>query len=137
MNEILNNEFASVIYDEPNKSIIVIWKKHSTNEAFKLVFTELLKYADNLTIDAIISDIFHQGIVNTENRLWLQNEIMPKAYKKGLRKVAAITPNDVFSRFYIESLKNGAIKRNLDIDFHCCHDLASAKEWLNSQMVPA
>ena len=136
MKEILNNEFASISYDDISKSIIAIWKRPSTSEAYKLIFSKILESVPSLGVDAFISDIYHQGIVGIENRLWLQNEILPKAFRKGLRKVAIVTPNDVFSKFYIENIKKGKVAHSLDIDFQDFNDLASARSWVMKEEVP-
>lgn len=135
MKEILNNEFATVSYDEISNSVFSVWKKPSTSEAYKLIFTEILDELSRYNASAFISDIYQQGIVGTENRLWLQDVIMPAAYKKGLRKVATVTPNDVFSRFYIENMKNGALGKALDLEFQYFDDLISAQAWVMSEEV--
>ena len=136
MKEILNNEFASVSYDSESSSIITVWKKPSTSEAYKVIFSAILEKILEYKVEAFISDIFQQGIVSTENRFWLQNEILPKAYAGGLRKVGTITPNDVFSKFYVESIKNGVFINSIDLEFRYFQDLISAQAWVMQQEVP-
>ena len=136
MKEILNNEFASVSYDSESSSIITVWKKPSTSEAYKVIFSVILEKILEYKVEAFISDIFQQGIVSTENRFWLQNEILPKAYAGGLRKVGTITPNDVFSKFYVESIKNGVFINSIDLEFRYFQDLISAQAWVMQQEVP-
>ena len=136
MKEILNNEFASVSYDSESSSIITVWKKPSTSEAYKVIFSAILEKILEYKVEAFINDIFQQGIVSTENRFWLQNEILPKAYAGGLRKVGTITPNDVFSKFYVESIKNGVFINSIDLEFRYFQDLISAQAWVMQQEVP-
>ena len=136
MKEILSNEFASVSYDSESSSIITVWKKPSTSEAYKVIFSAILEKILEYKVEAFINDIFQQGIVSTENRFWLQNEILPKAYAGGLRKVGTITPNDVFSKFYVESIKNGVFINSIDLEFRYFQDLISAQAWLTNQEVP-
>ena len=137
MKEILNNEFAIVSYDSESSSIITVWKKPSTSEAYKVIFSVILEKILEYNAEAFISDIFQQGIVSTENRFWLQNEILPKAYAGGLRKVGTITPNDVFSKFYVESIKNGVFINSLELEFRYFQDLTSAQTWAMQEEVPA
>ncbi|MCK5701677.1 MAG: hypothetical protein KAI29_11010 [Cyclobacteriaceae bacterium] len=137
MKEILSNEFASVSYDSESSSIITVWKKPSTSEAYKVIFSVILEKILEYNAEAFISDIFQQGIVSTENRFWLQNEILPKAYAGGLRKVGTITPNDVFSKFYVESIKNGVFINSLDLEFRYFQDLTSAQIWAMQEELPA
>lgn len=137
MKKILNNEFASVSYDSESNSIITVWKKPSTSDAYKVIFSLMLEKLLEFKAEAIITDIYQQGIVGTENRLWLQNEILPKAYNLGLKKVATITPNDVFSKFYVESVKSGIFLNSINLEFSYFTDLISAQEWVMNQEVAA
>jgi len=133
MKEILNNEFTTISYDNICNSIIGTWKKPSTTEAYKLIFSEILESVSSFNADALIIDIYHQGIVGMENRKWLQNEILPKAYRQGLRKVAIVTPNDVFSTSYIDSIKKGTLA--LSLDFQAFNDLIMAKSWVLNEEI--
>ncbi len=137
MKKILNNEFASVSYDNDSNSIITVWKKPSTSDAYKVIFSLMLEKLLEFKANALIIDIYQQGIVSTENRLWLQNEILPMAYDYGLRKVATITPNDVFSKFYVESVKSGIFVNSIELEFSYFNDLVSAQEWVIKQEVAA
>ena len=122
-------------YDNESNSIITVWKKPTTSDAYQLILSFIVDKLIAYKADALISDIYQQGIVSTENRLWLQNEIFPKAYNHGLRKVATITPNDVFSKFYIESVKNDEFIKAIDLEFQYFHDLISAQAWVMNKEV--
>jgi hypothetical protein len=135
MKEILDNEFASVYFDETSNSIISIWKKPTTSESYRAFFAFILDKIKFYGVDSFISDIFYQGLVATENRLWLQNEIIPQAYGAGVRKVGIVAPGDVFSRFYIESVKNGAQAEACDVELCYFQDLISAQAWLINKEV--
>ena len=133
MKEILNNEFANVSYDIASNAIITVWKKPSTTDAYRLIFSAILNKIKEHKAEAFISDIFQQGMVGTENRLWIQNDILPKAYAAGLKKIALIAPNDVFSRFYVESVKNGVTEKEMNIGLQYFQDLISAQAWVLDQ----
>ena len=133
--EILNDGFASAHYDASCNAVIFIWKKPSTSEAFRLIFSEILKAIKGLKVTALISDIHRQGIVGIENRIWLQNEILPKAYRDGLRRIAVIAPKDVFSSFYVESVKNVAVKNSFNLKFKYLEDIDSARAWIMNEEV--
>lgn len=137
MKEILHNEFVSISYDELSNAIITIWKKPVTSETYQIIFNIILEKLDALSADAYVSDIYRQGIVSTENRRWLQAEVLPKAISKGLRKICTIAPNDIFSRFHIENIKNGALLNAEDIEFRYFQDLISAQAWLINEEIPA
>lgn len=136
MKEILDNEFASVFYDRTSNSIISIWKKPTTSESYRALFLFILEKIKQHRAEGFISDIYYQGLVPTENRLWLQKEIIPEACKTSLRKVGIIAPGDVFSKFYIESVKSGTQSAIMDLEIAYFSDLISAQSWmLNSEVL--
>jgi hypothetical protein len=138
MKEILNSEFASVYHDETSNSIITVWKKPTTSEYYRAIFRFVLNKIKEYGVGSIISDIFYQGLVTTEDRLWLQKEIIPEAHKAGVNKVAIVAPSDVFSRFYIESVKNGTnstVTEGGEMQYF--NDLISAQAWILNEEVAA
>jgi hypothetical protein len=135
MKEILTTEFASVYFDETSNSIIIVWKKPTTSESYRAIFKFILLKIEQYCAEAIISDIYYQGLVGIEDRAWLQEEIIPKAYKSGIRKVGIIAPSDVFSRFYIESVKAGAMTITMNVEFCYFQDLISAQAWVMHKKV--
>ncbi len=135
MKEILDNDFTSVYFDDISNSIITVWKKPTTSESYRAIYTFILKKIKEFHADSYISDIFYQGLVPTENRLWLQTEIIPEAYAAGIRKVAIVAPHDVFSRFYIESVKNGTESLTQELEMRYFNDLVTAQGWLINQAV--
>ena len=137
MKEILGNEFAAIFFDEASNSLILIWKKPATTESYRSIFTYFLNKIKEYKVESIISDIFYQGLVATENRSWLQNVIIPEVINQGVRKVGIITPNDVFSRFYIESVKNGTQANTDEVELGYFNDLISGQAWLLNQEVTA
>lgn len=122
LKEILSNTFANVSYDSDIKSILTIWKKPSTSDGYKDTFSLILEKLQDYKANGFISDIFNQGIVGIENRIWLQNEIIPKAYPGGLRKIATISPNNVFSKFYMERIKNEIFISAIELEFRYFQD---------------
>jgi hypothetical protein len=136
MKEIINNELAFVSYDDVSKAIITVWKRPSTEEAYceilSLVLDKIIEYKST----ALITDIYQQGIVGIEIRCWIQDEILPKAYGAGLKKIAFVSPNDIFSKFYIDSIKTGALSKSINFEYGCFQNLISAQAWLlNEEMV--
>jgi len=58
MKEIVNNEFASLSYDDTSNSIIVAWKKPSTSDAYRVILSLALEKLKEYGAEAFISDIF-------------------------------------------------------------------------------
>lgn len=137
MKEIINNEYASVSYDSLSNSIIAVWKQPCTAELFRTISKIILDKIREYKVDAYVSDIFHQGIVTREDRNWMQEEVMPEVYRLGVKKVCIVAPSDVFSMFYIESIRNSTATETLDVEFKYFNDLISAQAWLLDEAVPA
>ena len=137
MEKILDTEFAIINHDKNTNSIITIWKRPSTSEDFRTVFSIVLEKVKEHKIHAFVGDICQLGLVGTEDRSWLQNEILPAAFAAGLRKLATVTSNDVFSRFYVEQIQNGHYATSNRVEFRYFNDLPSAQEWIGIQDIAA
>ncbi len=135
MKELINNEFTQVSFDKGSNAIVAIWKKPVTKEAYQFIFTAVLENFKAYRADSFISDINLQGLVDMESRQWLQSEILPKAYKAGLRNVAVVASQDVFSGFYIASIKKVMLENKMEVEFNDFQDVASAMDWVSHQVV--
>ncbi len=137
MKELINNEFAQVSFDNRSNAIVAIWKKPTTKEAYQFIFTAVLENFREYGADSFISDTHLQGLVDMESRQWLQIEILPKAYRAGLRNVGVVSSKDVFSSFYVSTIKNSASENKMDIEFRDFLDVQSALKWVSSRAVAA
>jgi hypothetical protein len=137
MKQILNNEFANLYFDPVSNALISVWKKPTTSESYRAFYTAVLENIGQYKAACYASDIYQQGLIDSESRHWLQNELFPKAYRAGLRKIATVTPGDVFSKFYIDSIQNGIMFNSLDMECNYFHDLITAQAWLLEKEIPA
>jgi hypothetical protein len=137
MKQILNSEFASLYFDPVSNAVISVWKKPTTSESYRAFYAVVLENISRYKAVCYASDIYQQGLIDSECRKWLQNELFPKAVKAGLRKVATVTPGDVFSKFYVDSIQNGILFHSLDLEFNYFHDLITAQAWLLEKEIHA
>lgn len=137
MKQILTNEFASLFYDPVSNAVISVWKKPTTSESYRAFYSVVLEKIDLYNAECYASDIYQQGLIDSECRKWLQNELFPKATKAGLKKIATVTPGDVFSKYYIDCIRNGIMVHSLDVEFNYFHDLITAQAWLINSEIPA
>lgn len=119
-----------------SNSVIIVWKKPTSTEAYKASCCFVLKEIKRLGATGLVSDIYCRGLVSVENRLWFQKEIMPEASRARLEKIAIVAPNDVFSEFYIDNLKETTLANDLDIDIGAFQDLISAQAWMLGENIP-
>lgn len=137
MKQILNNDFANLYFDPLSNAIISVWKKPTTSESYRAFYTAVLENIVKYKAACYATDIYHLGLIDSECRRWLQNFLFPQAYKAGLRKVATVTPGDVFSKYYIETIRNSILFNSLDLEFNYFHDLITAQAWLLEKEIPA
>lgn len=137
MEKILDTEFAIINHDKNTNAIITIWKRPSTSEDFRSVFSIVLEKVKEHRAEGFVGDICQLGLVGIEDRSWLQNEIIPKAFAAGLRKLATVASNDVFSRFYVEQIQNGEFASANKMEFRYFDDLTSAQRWIGNQEIAA
>jgi hypothetical protein len=128
--------FVQISYDEENFAVIAAWKRPTTTEAYKDAFRKILEIFRSNKAAFFISDIYHQGVVGTDNRRWMMETILPEAVKFGLKKVATIAPDDIFKRFYVETVRDSSKQRNEAVEFQFFPDLISAQAWvLNKEIL--
>ena len=129
------SEFVQVSYDEESDSVIAVWKKATTTSAYRETFKQVLDEVKANRAKAFISDIYHQGVVGTENRHWMESEILPEAMKFGLRKIAIVAPEDIFKKFYVGSVMRNARQYNDALEHKVFSDLISAQAWVMNKKV--
>ena len=137
MEKILDTEFAIINHDKNTNSIITIWKRPTTSEDFRTVFSIILDKMKEHKAETFVNDICQLGLVGTEDRTWLQKEIIPQAFAAGLRKLATVATNDVFSRFYVDQIQNGEYASSNKLEFRYFDDLTSAQRWIGNQDIAA
>ena len=135
MEVIFNSAFAQVSFDEASNSVIAVWKKATTTPAYQETFKIILEVIKKYKASAFISDIYFQGVVGTENRNWMESEILPEAIRLGLRKIATIAPEDIFKKFYVSNVMRHAQFHNEYLKFKTFGDLISAQAWVMNKEV--
>jgi hypothetical protein len=132
----LDNTFAQVKYDPSLKAVITIWKRQNTMASYKEIFKVTLQAIQENKALVYLSDINLQGAVGTDSRKWMEQEIMPKAVQSGLKQVVTIVPNDVFQKFYYNSVKKGADQKGW-LDFQFFDSFENAITSLEAQFAQA
>jgi len=128
MKQLKENEYALIQFDEETKTLELIWKKTVTREVYRTIFLETLDLLIKQGSRNFISDIRKEGVIGPENTKWLQENIIPKALKNGLEKIAIIMDSDVFKEFYTENIKK-AVAGSAMINLFDSKE--SAYNWIN------
>jgi hypothetical protein len=106
----------------------LIWKKYQDEATYKMFFTKGAEAIAEFKASGWLSDIRKEGVVGTSLSSWMQQEILPKAMKNGLKKIAVVMDADIFKEFYVDS-----IKKNTGNEMMRYFDsVESANEWLRA-----
>jgi hypothetical protein len=129
MNEILyESDIVSLIYFKPEQLVELVWKKSPNSAEFRSTYSAAIDFAKKCKTPFFLSDIRNEGPVLMEDLKWLEKEVIVRAVDFGVKKVALVSDNTLYSNLYAETIKkkfdNSPIKVNIFEDF------ASAKAWL-------
>ncbi|SRR6056297_1208787 len=130
MKKLKETDHAIVQFEEETKTLELIWKKTVTKEIYRETFLESLDLLIKKNSENFISDIRKEGVVGPENTKWLQENIIPKALKSGLQKIAIVMDEDIFKEFYTENIKK-AIEGNAQINLF--KSMEEAYQWIKNE----
>ena len=136
MKKILDNDFVLVNFDETCNAIIAAWKKPTTSETYRLTILEIIDSLSLYHATACILDIHQLGLVSTEDRKWFQDDILPMAVTRGLKRIATVTSSDVFSQVNFESVKEAASRNDVEIEMDYFDEMNAAMSWITNTAVP-
>lgn len=128
MKVLYEHEKAHLRYNEETRAIELIWKKIHDVETYKMVFNKALIFFQEHKAINLLSDIRNEGVVSPTTSRWVQEEILTKAYKSGLKKIAIIMDTDVFKEFYIENIR----KKTTEETLQSFDSYENANAWLKS-----
>lgn len=103
--EILDNESARLLFNEPLNSVEVYWKGHIKSDKYKGIMQTAYDTIIKYEATQWLSDMTHAGVTSPEYQQWVKNEFIPKCAETGLKRVAVVLAKDVFARFYVDKVK--------------------------------
>lgn len=110
-NLVLNETYAKCYYSDETRIYVIIWSGVFSDDEYANVFETLLKFAEINKVIGVLSDVRDQGKVSAESRNYFSNYVSPKGDALGIQKVAIITENSVFKRFYLNTIMKFSGKR--------------------------
>ena len=120
------NSKVTIEYDQANKRLTQTWTGFISSEEFRKAIDQTVAFAERNQVISIISDTLNQGVVKPEDTEYAAS-VMPKLFKSGLRKMAFVIPENIFTQL---SLKRFADKEKTD-DVQYFKSVSEAKMWLN------
>jgi len=117
---------AEISFNQETNSIELIWKKSQDDSSYKLIFEKVLQFLTEFKATGFLSDIRKEGVVGPASSKWVQEEVMPKAFSYGLKKISVVMDADIFKEFYIKNVSKAAGNDRMKY----FDSLEAAREWL-------
>lgn len=120
------NSNVRIEYDPSTKRLTQTWTGFISSKEFKVAIDQTVAFAEKNLVTSIISDTLNQGVVKPEDTEYAAS-VMPTLFRKGLRKMAFVIPENIFTQL---SLKKFADKeRNENVQYF--KSVSDAQKWIN------
>lgn len=127
---VYESDFGSVIYNARINCTSVSWKGLVPSEEYRFAFMKCVDIVRTYHTPFWISDISDRGSINPEDQQWVISTMMPEAVRYGLRKIATVHQDKLFSKEYSDRLETIAAKYGAEIKFFT--NRSQAEEWIES-----
>ncbi len=131
---VFESDFGSLFYNARTNCISTIWKRQVTSEEYRLVFGKCIEMVRLYHTPFWIADLSKQGIIPTEDQVWMVATILPEAVKLGLRKIANVYDERQHNEEYRKRIAETLIKLGAEIKFFT--DRKKAEEQVNNWAAP-
>ncbi len=130
---LFDKDFSQITYDEAHKLLSQIWKRPVTSAEYRESFSKVLEIIQEKKVPLFLSDTSMQGIISPEDRMWLEQDMIPDAVKAGLQYSATILNPDTFKKYYLQKIKSKS--EEAGIKFRIFGDRQEGIDWLLSREI--
>ena len=124
-----DNPICSVVLDEADRSITVVWKQYATKAQFRYIHENLLTLICKHGICKILGDDTALPTIPSEDRVWIVDKWFPRAVECGLRFAASKNPASYFGRLSVGQIQSAA---PAELECRSFERLDDAREWLEA-----
>ena len=124
-----DNPICSVVLDEANRCITVLWKQYATKAQFRYIHENLLTLICKHGICKILGDDTALPTIPSEDRVWIVDKWFPRAVECGLRFAASKNPASYFGRLSVGQIQSEA---PAELECRSFERLDDAREWLEA-----
>ena len=101
MTPILETEYAQLTFVPETSVLKLVWKDNCTTETYHFVYDKIMDLVGKTEVKYYIADIRKLKLIAPSDRKWLQTKIIPKLFKLGMEKIAAIVSGDVYMQRHV------------------------------------
>lgn len=120
-------------YNQPSNTLIFVWKpKLFSQDRFKEIVSLFSDYVIENKVKSIFVDAReNKVIILPETQSWHDKTIIPKYEKAGVRKIAFLIPNNIFSEIsHVKTFEHQNAQSKIETKFFKSEE--ELKTWLNS-----
>lgn len=122
---------ATVRHNETMKTVETSWKNvFPSSEEYRHVLNKALEIVSKHKPKAWLSDMSNENVVRSEDNKWVQEFVIPTAYKNGVKKAAFVLSESVFTKMHADNLKKAAEKLGT-IEIKYFKNKDEAYKWIN------
>jgi hypothetical protein len=124
-----DNPICSILHDEANRCITVVWKQYATHAQFRYIHEKLLSLICEHGVSKILGDDTALPAIPSEDRFWVIDEWFPRAVECGLRFAASKKPDSYFGKLAVAHIQSAAPE---GLNCRSFERLEEATEWLDT-----
>jgi hypothetical protein len=128
-----DNPICSIVHDETNRSILIVWRQYATQIQFRYIHENLLTLICQHRVIKILGDDTALPAIPSEDRFWVIDEWFPRAIQCGLRFAASKQPDAYFGRLAVNHIQSSA---PAGLKCRSFDRLEEAREWLETVAAP-
>lgn len=131
MKTIFEKPYVKVFYNETLRAVEVCWFNFVSHEKYIEALNFAMKVIETSCCKRWLSDMRKSGAVSPKTTHWVQDEFIPKAYKKGIRKAAFVVSDNVFNKVYTSKIRETIINQGIEIQYFKTRP--EAENWLRDE----
>ena len=124
-----DNPICSILHDETNHCITVVWKQYATHAQFRYIHEKLLSLICEHGVSKILGDDTALPAIPSEDRFWVIDDWFPRAMECGLRFAASKRPESYFGKLAVTHIQSAA---PAGLKCQSFERLEEAREWLDT-----
>ncbi len=127
---VLETDFVQLLFNQEKSTLRLIWKMNCSSESYRYTYKKVLDLVKKSDVQFLVADIRKLKLVAPSDRKWLQQRIMPKLFRYGIKKVAAVVSGDIFMQKHLSHINKSAAEGQTVKQFG---NLPEALKWFDSE----
>lgn len=99
-----DTDYFTLTFDDNLRLAKLVWFGSPDAEEYQNAFKSILNLAKEKPIKFFISDVRKQGVIAPELRIWLNEKVLPVAFRFGVKKIAVIYKTSPTKEYYLNHI---------------------------------